>query len=247
MTVSRDPSASSGFASPGGDLRCLEILSRARCFRGLPARCLDALAEIARPRRFRKGDEILGLGEEARSLYLVVGGRVKMSKPLRNGRSLVLALFNPGDLFGAAAALAGGRCDAAMIALDSVVCLELPRGQVFELFERRPELVSELLPALTRQMVECSNCIVELSCFRVEKRFAQLLVKFADSVGVSDGGGGTLVPIPLSRQELADMAGTTIETSIRIMSRWSKERVVETRGDGFLIRDRSALEALAAD
>ncbi len=75
-------------------------------------------------------------------------------------------------------------------------------------------------------------------------RFAQLLVKFADSVGRQEPEG-TLIPIPLSRQELADMTGTTIESCIRIMSRWAKDQVVETRRDGFLVRDRAVLEELA--
>ena len=56
---------------------------------------------------------------------------------------------------------------------------------------------------------------------------------------------GTFIPLALSRQELADMIGTTIETSIRIMSRWSKENLVRTEKDGFLVLDRSALEAVA--
>jgi CRP/FNR family transcriptional regulator len=56
--------------------------------------------------------------------------------------------------------------------------------------------------------------------------------------------GGTFVPLPLSRQELADMTGTTIETCIRIMSRWSKDQVVLTEKDGFVVLDRGALESL---
>jgi CRP/FNR family transcriptional regulator len=58
--------------------------------------------------------------------------------------------------------------------------------------------------------------------------------------------GGTFVPLALSRQELADLTGTTIETCIRIMSRWSKDHVVLTEKDGFIVLDRAALESLAA-
>ena len=219
------------------------LLSEAAAFADLSAPCLEALSELSRPRVFLKGEEILAQDQSVRRFYLVVTGRVKMSRPLANGRNLVLALFQPGELFGAVAALGGEPCDASMSALDNSTCLEIDRDDVYALFERRPELISEILPALTRQMVECKNCIVELTCLRVEKRFAQLLLKFAESVGQARGGT-VLVPIPLSRQELADMTGTTIETSIRIMSRWSKQGVVETRDDGFLIRDRNALEAL---
>ena len=56
---------------------------------------------------------------------------------------------------------------------------------------------------------------------------------------------GLFIPLVLSRQEIADMIGTTIETSIRIMSRWGKDELVRTEKDGFLVVDRPALEALA--
>jgi CRP/FNR family transcriptional regulator len=56
---------------------------------------------------------------------------------------------------------------------------------------------------------------------------------------------GTFIPLALSRQELADMIGTTIETSIRIMSRWGKQDVVRTEREGFTVMDRAALEAIA--
>jgi len=70
-------------------------------------------------------------------------------------------------------------------------------------------------------------------------------LKLAGEVGHA-GDEGTFVAMPLSRQELADLTGTTIETAIRIMSRWGKQRIVLTKKDGFLLLDRKALEALAA-
>ena len=59
--------------------------------------------------------------------------------------------------------------------------------------------------------------------------------------------GGTFIPLSLSRQELADMTGTTIETCIRIMSRWSKEEIVRTEKDGFVVLSGSELEAMAME
>ena len=66
----------------------------------------------------------------------------------------------------------------------------------------------------------------------------------ADQLGRPDRGG-LFVALPLSRQELADMTGTTIETAIRIMSRWGKEDVLRTEKDGFVILKREELEAVA--
>jgi CRP/FNR family transcriptional regulator len=78
----------------------------------------------------------------------------------------------------------------------------------------------------------------------VEPRFARLFLKLAQEQGRPERGG-VFIPVALSRQELADMTGTTIETSIRIMSRWGKQRIVATEKDGFLVLNRGELETLA--
>ncbi len=205
---------------------------------------LEGLAETGWMRWFRKGHEIQSEGVPASSFYVLLNGRVKMSRALPTGRDVVLALFGPGEIFGTVAALGAESCNASLVALERSLCLELGRAELFALFERRPRLVGELLPILTRKLVECKNCIVELTCYRVEMRFARLLLKLADSVG-EPRTDGIFIPISLSRQELADMTGTTIETCIRIMSRWGKDAVVETRKDGFLVHDRDALGLLA--
>ena len=81
---------------------------------------------------------------------------------------------------------------------------------------------------------------------RIEARFARLFLKLADQMGRSERGG-TFIPLSLSRQELADMTGTTIETCIRIMSRWGKENVVHTDKDGFVVLDRKELQSSASE
>jgi CRP/FNR family transcriptional regulator len=73
-----------------------------------------------------------------------------------------------------------------------------------------------------------------------------LFLKLSGEMGRAERGG-VFIPLVLSRQELADMTGTTIETGIRIMSRWGKEEVVRTEKDGFVVLDRQTLEAMAAE
>jgi CRP-like cAMP-binding protein len=99
---------------------------------------------------------------------------------------------------------------------------------------------------LTVRLVELTNRLAELSGTRIEPRFARLFLKLAGEMGRQERGG-TFVPLALSRQELADMTGTTIETAIRIMSRWGKEEIVRTEKDGFVILDRRTLEATAGE
>ena len=81
----------------------------------------------------------------------------------------------------------------------------------------------------------------------VEYRSARRLATLADRMGQKQSNGAVFVPLPLSRQEIADLVGTTIETAIRVMSRWQKEGVVETDKKGFLIRDKATLAAIAPE
>ena len=114
------------------------------------------------------------------------------------------------------------------------------------MLEQHPSLVRGLLVGLTHRLVELTARIAEVSGGRVEARFARLFLKLGGQVGRPQANA-VFVPMALSRQELADLMGTTIETAIRIMSRWNKQNVVQTKPDGFLLIDRAALERLAQE
>jgi len=130
---------------------------------------------------------------------------------------------------------------ASAVALEPTTCVLVPRQAFFSLLETYPTMVRGLLVGLTHRLAELTNRLTELSGGRVEERLARFFLKLADSMG-QPGPDGTRIPMALSRQELADMIGTTIETSIRIMSRWGKQGIVRTEKDGFVLLDRAALE-----
>jgi len=157
---------------------------------------------------------------------------------------VILELFGPGDPVGAVAVYESRPYPANAVALEPTACLVIPRQAFFSLLESHPTLVRGLLVGLTHRLVELTNRLAELSGGRVEGRLARFFLKLAGDIG-QPRPEGTFIALALSRQELADMIGTTIETSIRIMSRWGKEDVVRTEKDGFLVRDRAALEAAA--
>lgn len=203
-----------------------------------------ALAEIARFRRFEADEVILPQAEPVLSFFVVAAGRVKKQRAMPNGRQVVLGLYGPGLLFGTADAIGRQPSHGSLIAMTDVLCLEIRRDELFSLMRRHGSLATELLVALTPHFSECKNCIVELACLRIEARLARLLGKLARSAGYQQDDR-IVVPIALSRQDLADMTGTTIETTIRIMSRLGKDHVVETRDDGFVIHDATELARLA--
>ncbi len=215
-------------------------------YAALPAESLARLVDSAVPRLIRQDEAALRQGEGSPSLFIVLTGRFKMTRSLSNGRSVLLALFNPGDLFGVKAGLGSGSSESTVEALENSLCLEVSRERLLAAMVEWPQLLGELLPILTRRVAECGNCAIEGTFYRVEPRFARLFLRLAESVGQLRDGA-MFIPVSLSRQDLADMAGTTIETSIRILSRWGKEGVVVTLPDGFLIGDREPLARLCGD
>ena len=221
-----------------------EVLRRTIIFRRLSPEDRQRLASVSSVRDFEKGATLFSEGDASDSLYTVIEGHVKVFKTTARGTDVILEIFGPGDPVGAVAVYESRPYPASAVALEPTRCLLIPRQAFFSLLETHPTLVRGLLVGLTHRLGELTNRLTELSGGRVEPRLARFFLKLADDIG-QHREGGTFIPLALSRQELADMIGTTIETSIRIMSRWGKQDVVRTEKDGFLVVDRSALEAVA--
>lgn len=202
------------------------------------------LAAVARARTYARGETIFKEGDPPDFYYTIASGRVKVFRNTPAGKDIVLEVFGPGDPFGAVAVYEGRPFPATAAAIQETTCVLVPRLTFFELLEQHPSFVRGLLLGLTRRLVELTYRMAELTGGRVEPRFARLFLRLADSKGRA-AEDGVFVPLALSRQDLAGMTGTTVETCIRVMSRWSKDGLVKTQKDGFTILDRGALEDLA--
>ena len=157
----------------------------------------------------------------------------------------ILGIVGAGDPIGAVAVYEGRPFPASAVALEAMTYLTIDRTAFFALLEDNPTLVRGLLAGLTRRLVELTTRLSELAGGRVEQRLARFFLKLGAEVG-QPGADGVFIPLRLSRQELADLTGTTIETAIRIMSRWGKQRIVRTDATGFVLLKPAALERLVA-
>jgi CRP-like cAMP-binding protein len=222
-----------------------EAIGRSSVFRRLGHDDRQRLAAVSRLRTFARSDRIFAEGEPSDFFYTILSGRVKIFKMTPAGKDIILEIFGPGDPLGAVAVYEGRAFPASAAALEDTSCLLIPRTSFFALLEEHPSMVRGLLLGLTHRLVELTNRLTELTGGRVEARFARLFLKLTQDLG-RPAEKGTFIPMALSRQELADMTGTTVETCIRIMSRWGKDDIVRTEKDGFVVLDKPALEALGA-
>ena len=220
------------------------VLAQIPLFRRVSAEDRERLITVSQLRTYERGTCVFEEDDPSDFFYVIVTGRVKVFKHAPNGNDIILELFGPGGPLGAVAAYEARPYPATAAALETTTCLLIPRQAFFALLEQHPSLVRGLLGSLSLRLVELTTRLAELTGGRVEVRFARLFLKLGEQLGRADRGG-VFIPLALARQEIADMTGTTIETCIRIMSRWNKDDVLRTEKDGFVIVDRAALEELA--
>lgn len=214
-------------------------------FAGLPARDLEALAASAREEAYRAREYIFMEGDPARWLCVVMSGRVKIVRHSRTGKDVVLELLGPGEVFGGVAVIEKRPYPAAAQAVEATTVLKIPAEALIPATERHPAIIKEMALMIGRRLRTAHDSVKSLSVDPVEARLAGALLRLAERDGTRTKAGLAL-PFHLTRQSLADMTGTTVETAIRVMSRWLKDRLVIDEGGRLLIADKTALAEIAA-
>jgi CRP/FNR family transcriptional regulator len=198
-------------------------------FRGLAEGESDRIEALCSIRDFTRGEELWHAGDPADALTLIVRGRVKIVRHAATG-DVILEIFGEGEPVGAVAVYQGMPYPASAIAMEPVTIVRLPKRDFFELLEREPAIARALIRELTRLNIALARKLEEIRGLRVDTRIAALFVSLAERLG-RDTPDGIEVPLRLSRQEIAGMVGTTVETAIRVMSQWGRDGLLIT-GDG---------------
>ncbi|MDH4249263.1 MAG: Crp/Fnr family transcriptional regulator [Deltaproteobacteria bacterium] len=212
-------------------------------FSGLSPDAEHYLCEKLLARQYAKGEAIFMEGDDSDRFFLVQEGEVKIYKMLESGREVILGLFRGGEAFGEVAMLDGFELPASAIAHENTRVVSLSRRDYLTLLEQFPEVARRIIRDLTLRLHTMRRHIEMLGESGVTARISRLLLTYAGQHG-EKAETGLLVPLRLTRQELASLVGARIETVIRIMSRWQKEGVVQSTAQGFLIPDQDVLEAL---
>ena len=228
------------------DVRSERIAAAVRSqpmFRGLPPDDLQHIIELARVRDYDRGDALWNEGDPADHLTIILKGRVKIVKHGDNA-DVIFEIFEAGEPVGALAVYNGIPYPASAICLEPTSLLLLPRREYFEVLERRPEVARSIIRELTRLVVGLLRRLQETRGERIETRIARLFLKLADRMG-RESPEGIEIDIWLSRQDIAELVGTTVETSIRTMSRWGREGVIVTGERRFVVPSIERLREIA--
>ncbi|MCP4676143.1 MAG: Crp/Fnr family transcriptional regulator [Deltaproteobacteria bacterium] len=226
-----------------------EILGKIKRFTVFDEVSDDRLQRMAKDTSVQRHDRqayVWNEGDTSRYLYLIINGRVKLIKHSETGKDVIIEIFGPRDAIGEMSLLVGGTYTTTAICLSQIELLCVPRHQILDLLATVPGMALRSLRGMARRQRMLMQKIKELAAGGVEYRMAHLLLKLADRIGEESGDAGITIPLILSRQDIADLVGTTVETAIRVMSRWRKMDIVTNDKRGILIRDRDTLEDLAA-
>lgn len=213
-------------------------------FAAVPPRDLQALAAMAREQSYRPREVVFSEGEPAMFFCLVRTGHVKIVRAGHGGRDVVLELLGPGEPFGGVAVMERREYPASAQATEPSVVLKIPRDPLIALSERHPSIVREMALMMGRRLRGAHDSVTSLAVDPVEARLAAALVRLAEREG-TPGSGGVRLP-PLTRQSLADMTGTTVETTIRTLGRWLKRGLLADHDGQLLVPDVDALRTVAA-
>lgn len=222
--------------------RAIAALQSLPVFKGLSADEQRRLAALATLRDYQRGDFLWHEGDPAEHLSVVVRGQVKIVRHADAG-DVILELFGKGEPVGAIAVYNYIPYPASAVCLEPVTLLMIPRRDYFELLDRNPDFARAIIRELTKLTLALTRKLEELRGQRVDVRIARLMLTLADRMG-RDTPEGLEVPIQLTRQEVADLVGTTVETAIRVLSHWGREGIVVSGRDRFVIPSRERLQAV---
>jgi len=222
----------------------IDLIGDAPLFEGLDADVLRELRGAAEQRLVAKGRVLFRQGDAASELYLVAQGRIRASELTADGTEVLLRFLEPGQMLGGMAALEGTTYPLTAIAERNTTMLVWSRASIDPLIDRYPRLARNLMRLMVRRIGELQQRVVERATERVEQRVARAVLRLAGQAGrrTSDG---VLLDLPLSRQDLAAMTGTTLFTVSRVLSRWNAQGLLKSSRQSLTLRQPHKLVAIA--
>jgi CRP-like cAMP-binding protein len=222
------------------------VFAQAPVFAGLGESELALIAAQFRPLRRQRDDLLLLEGSPAEVYYLIAEGRVKIIQASADGEEVILHILGPGELVGALPNLNDGTYPASAAALGDVLVYAISPDEFEVILRRHPAVAINLLHFAAAKLRSAHDRLRELTTERVERRIARTLTRLARQIGRKTEAG-VLLDARLSRQDLAELSGTSLFTVSRTLKDWERRGLVEAGRERIVVRDSHGLMRLAED
>lgn len=222
----------------------ISLVAHFPLFAGLGSEELAEVLREARSSRYPKNSIVFEQGAEATSFFLLLHGHVRASKTTPTGEQIVVRYVAPGEIFGVAPAIGLLRYPATATAVDDSVVLAWPSAAWPRLVGKFPQLAANTLQTVGSRLQETHTRVIEMSTQQVEQRVAHALLRLAKQSG-RKLEHGIEIDFPISRQDIAQMTGTTLHTVSRILSGWEQAGLIESGRQHIILREPHKIFVLA--
>jgi CRP-like cAMP-binding protein len=219
----------------------MSLLRRVPVFSTLSPEELERVAQVAVPRRFEAGEVVFKEGDEGSTCYIVRSGRARAIREHPDGRSITLAHFSPGDIFGEMAMLDGERRSATVETLEGTEAIAILRADMHRLLREHPDISVKLIAALGQRLRDTNERLARQSFQTVQSRVAVVLEQLVAAAREAHGPNDGDVVITATQAELAQLAGSSRESASRFLAVLERAGII-TQGRGRLtVHDPEAL------
>jgi len=222
------------------------ILAGTEIFRSLPDEALDEVRRVASRKRLARKETLYEQGDAALNFYVVVVGRLRATQTTEEGNQIALRYLGPGELAGYAVLAGIPDYPGTVVAVEDTHLFVWPAGLMRDLMGRRPQIAMNAVAVLGTRYQETQIRLRELSTETVERRIAHALLRLARQAGRRTAQG-TEICFPLSRQDIAELSGTTLHTVSRTLSAWEKDGIVSSAHRHVVVCLPTALEGISQD
>jgi CRP/FNR family transcriptional regulator len=223
----------------------IEDIKKVRLFNGLEDGDLKEIEPYIRKTFYQKRETIFNEADPPDYLYIVTKGKVKITKTSQDGKEIILEIISPNNIFGGVAVIKGFPYPANAVAMEDSEVLRIYRNDLLRLMDRFPTMMYCIAMDLGERMRGSHETLKNIALERVEARIASLLLKLADNLG-KESAGGIAIDMRLTKQDIAEMVGTTVETSIRTMTKLKKSGLIKETEGRIVITDIDGLKALGS-
>jgi CRP/FNR family transcriptional regulator len=214
----------------------VQVLEQSFIFASLNNDEISELAELTIERSFVPTEFIFWDGDAPEWFYVVAEGKVKVLKHSSLGREFIIAFFGPGEMFGEVAVFENKPYPASAQAVTETKVVGVKRDDFLSFLANRPQVALKIINVLGGRLRDAQGRLRDLAGERVEQRLASVLLMLSAKRGLT---------LPFTRQEIADMAGTTTETAIRVMSHLKDREIIRSVRGKVIILNEEKLRLLS--